>query len=158
MKYVNDHFYELTACSSASLEDFEWAAIVADDDAEEVESNWNKMLDSKISDGIQFQLKKTWIDQDGMRSNVWVQSSNYPELDAHGNVVSELLIPNQVAIAYSGRYNGNFVRHFGRFSSLSFICVLTNAQSNSNGQKLCRSAELKKHWKRNDSKRSTRLI
>jgi hypothetical protein len=125
MKYVNDHFYELTACSSASLEEFEWAAIVADDDAEEVESNWNKMLDNKISDGIQFQLKKTWIDQDGMRSNVWVQSSNYPELDAHGNVVSELPISNRVALAYPGRYNGNFVRHFGMFGSLSFIRVLT---------------------------------
>jgi hypothetical protein len=124
MKYVNDHFYELTACSSASLDEFEWATIVADDDAKEVESNWIKMLDSKTSDGIQFQLKKTWINQDGMRSNVWVQSSNYPELDANGNVVSKLPIPDRLALPDLNRHHGNSVRYFGKSDLLSFASIL----------------------------------
>jgi hypothetical protein len=96
---VNDHFFELTACSSASLDEFEWATIVADDDVKEVETNWAKLLKSKVSDGIQFRLKKTWVNQDGIRSNIWVQSSNYPELDANGDVVSKLRSSNGIASA-----------------------------------------------------------
>jgi hypothetical protein len=98
---VNDHFFELTAYSSASLDKFEWSTIVADDDVNEVEINWAKILQSRVSDGIQFRLKKTWVNQDGICSNIWVQSSNYPALDADGNIVSKCHIQNEVNFADS---------------------------------------------------------
>ena len=54
-----------------------------------VEDDWSHMLAGKKSDGVQFRLKKTWVNQDGIISNIWVQSSNYPELDENGNVISK---------------------------------------------------------------------
>jgi PAS domain-containing protein len=91
MQFVNDQFYELTGHTHAPNDQFEWFDLIADEDVGEVESDWAAMRQGKRSDGIQFRLKKTWVDQDGVQGHIWVQSSSYPILDEHGNVLSMLL-------------------------------------------------------------------
>ncbi|KAF1925275.1 putative histidine kinase HHK8p [Didymella exigua CBS 183.55] len=90
MNYVNDQFFELTGHSRRPLDEFEWFSLVADEDIKKVEDDWTHMLAGEKSDGVQFRLKETWVNQDGIVSNIWVQSSNYPELDESGNVTSIL--------------------------------------------------------------------
>jgi PAS domain-containing protein len=88
MQFVNDQFYELTGLSHAPNDQFEWLDLIAEEDLKNVEADWVGMLKGKRSDGVQFRLKKTWVDQDGVRENIWVQSSSYPQLDEHGAVLS----------------------------------------------------------------------
>jgi hypothetical protein len=90
MNYVNDQFFELTGHARRPLDKLDWFGLVADEDLKMVEDDWAQMLAGKKSDGVQFRLKKTWVNQDGIVSNIWVQSSNYPELDASGKVISKL--------------------------------------------------------------------
>lgn len=90
MKYANDQFFELTGHSRKPLDESEWFGLVADEDIEKVQDAWAKMLTEERSESIQFRLKKTWLNQDGVVSNIWVQSSNYPELDKDGKVMSML--------------------------------------------------------------------
>ena len=89
MNYVNDQFFGLTGHSRGPLNGFKWLGLVADEDLPTVEDDWSRMLAGGKSDGVQFRLKKTWVNQDGIRSNIWVQSSNYPELDKNGKVISK---------------------------------------------------------------------
>jgi hypothetical protein len=90
MNYVNDQFFELTGHSRRPLDEIEWFGLVADEDLEMVEADWTQLLAGNKTDGVQFRLKKTWVNQDGIISNVWVQSSNYPEIDVNGKVISKL--------------------------------------------------------------------
>jgi hypothetical protein len=71
------------------------------------------MLKSGKSNGVQFRLKKTWVNQDGMRSNIWVQSSSYPELDENGKIISTIPFPCMLCHVNAKycRHNGNVVRH-----------------------------------------------
>lgn len=89
MKFVNDHFFELTGQAHAPLDQFEWLDLVSDEDVERVRDNWKNMLQCGGSDDVQFRLKKTWVNQDGISSNIWVQSSSYPETDSQGKVISK---------------------------------------------------------------------
>ncbi|KAL5113421.1 hypothetical protein ACEQ8H_008689 [Pleosporales sp. CAS-2024a] len=88
MQYVNDQFYELTGLTRAPNDQFEWFDIIADEDLKKVEQDWSSVLHGRRSDGFQFRLKKTWIDQDGEKEKIWVQSSSHPQLDEHGAVSS----------------------------------------------------------------------
>ncbi|KAF1843299.1 uncharacterized protein K460DRAFT_432912 [Cucurbitaria berberidis CBS 394.84] len=88
MTFVNDQFFELTGCPHAPIDQSKWFEAIADEDIGRVEEDWANMLEGKKSDGIQFRLKKQWINQDGIRSNIWVQSSSYPELNGSGKVMS----------------------------------------------------------------------
>ncbi|KAF2029760.1 hypothetical protein EK21DRAFT_100980 [Setomelanomma holmii] len=88
MQFVNDQFFELTGQICAPMDQFDWVSVIADEDAERFEEDWKAMLQGKRSDGVQFRLKKTWVNQDGIKSNIWVQSTSYPQLDAHGKVIS----------------------------------------------------------------------
>ncbi|KAJ4349146.1 hypothetical protein N0V95_004841 [Ascochyta clinopodiicola] len=90
MNYVNDQFFELTGHSRKPLDKFEWFGLVAEEDLKRVEDDWEQMLAGQKSDGVQFRLKKTWVNQDGIVSNIWVQSSNHPEVDKSGKVLSIL--------------------------------------------------------------------
>ncbi|KAJ8112319.1 hypothetical protein OPT61_g5287 [Boeremia exigua] len=90
INYANEQFFELTGHSRQNLIELEWFNLVADEDLRRVEDDWSQMLAGKKSDGVQFRLKKTWVNQDGIVSNIWVQSSNYPELNKDGTVVSIL--------------------------------------------------------------------
>jgi PAS domain-containing protein len=92
MQFVNDQFYELTGLSHAPSDQFEWLDLIADEDVKDVETDWAAMLEGRRSDGVQFRLKKTWVDQDGVRGPIWVQSSTYPQLDEHGTVLSIFLL------------------------------------------------------------------
>jgi hypothetical protein len=89
MQFVNDQFFELTELSHAPSDQFDWFAIIADEDVKKVELDWAHMLEGRISSGFQFRLKKTWVNQDGVHSNIWLQSSNHAEVDGNGNVLSE---------------------------------------------------------------------
>lgn len=89
VNYVNDQFFELTGHSRRPLDELEWFSLVADEDIKEVEDDWSRVLAGGKSDGVQFRLKKTWVNQDGIVSNIWVQSSNSPELDKNGKVISK---------------------------------------------------------------------
>jgi hypothetical protein len=89
MQFVNDQFFELTGHAHAPVDQFEWIKVVAEEDIEKVEKAWAAMLKGDKSDGVQFRLKKTWVNQDGVQSNIWVQSSSYPQVDEKtGKVLS----------------------------------------------------------------------
>jgi PAS domain-containing protein len=88
MDFVNDQFFELTGHARAPVDQFEWFNLILDEDVDKVKQDWAGMMTGNKSDGVQFRLKKTWIDQDGTRSNVWVQSSSYPEFDEDGKIRS----------------------------------------------------------------------
>jgi len=94
MSYVNDQFFELTGHSWKSLDNFDWLDLVADEDMGKVKDDWARMLAGKKVDELQFRLKKTWVNQDGIVSNIWVQSSNHPQVDKSGKVISELNTPS----------------------------------------------------------------
>lgn len=68
--------------------EFEWFGLVADEDLKRVEDDWSRMLAGHKSDGVQFRLKKTWVNQDGIVSKIWVQSSNFADFDSNGNIIS----------------------------------------------------------------------
>lgn len=89
MNFVNDQFFELTGHAHAPVNQFEWFDLISDEDIENVKNNWESMLKGGKADAVQFRLKKTWVNQDGIRSNIWVQSSSYPELDESGRVISK---------------------------------------------------------------------
>ncbi|CAN9133812.1 unnamed protein product [Alternaria alternata] len=88
MNFVNDQFFELTGHAHAPVNQYEWFDLISNEDVERVKQDWDGMLKCGKSSGVQFRLKKTWINQDGIRSNIWVQSSSYPELDENGKVIS----------------------------------------------------------------------
>jgi PAS domain S-box-containing protein len=89
MQYVNDQFFELTGHSHAHVDKFAWFNLIADEDLGLVQKDWENMLQCRRSDGVQFRLKKTWVNQDGIRSNIWVQSSGFPQVNEHGKVISK---------------------------------------------------------------------
>ncbi|USP74691.1 hypothetical protein yc1106_01965 [Curvularia clavata] len=88
MNFVNDQFFELTGHAHAPVNQFEWFDLIADEDVARVKDDWENMFKGGRSNGVQFRLKKTWVNQDGISSNIWVQSSSYPELDESGKVIS----------------------------------------------------------------------
>jgi len=142
MQFVNDQFFELTGHPRAPVDQFEWFNLIADDDVKKVETNWADMRKGKRSDGIQFRLKKTWVNQDGVRSNIWVQSSSHPQLDEQGNVIS-IVQPD-------------YLRGIVMLTSLRASWARFSISVNSSGQKACRADESEKRWRRSDSKRSTK--
>lgn len=88
--YVNDQFFELTGHTRRLSNEIEWFGLVSEEDLKIVEHDWSRMMAGKKSDGLQFRLKKTWVNKEGIVSKIWVQSSNYAELDDNGKVVSIL--------------------------------------------------------------------
>lgn len=91
MEFVNDQFFELTGHAKSTIDQFEWFDLISAQDIERVKEDWTCVLEGKRSHGVQFRLKKTWINQDGVCSNIWVQSSSYPEFDESGEVISMAL-------------------------------------------------------------------
>lgn len=88
MQYVNDQFYELTGYSSALHDKFELLDLIADEDVHLAEDDWAATLNGKRTNGVEFRLKKTWINQDGRREHIFVQSLSYPHVDSSGKVLS----------------------------------------------------------------------
>jgi len=113
MNFVNDQFFELTGHPHAPVSQYEWFDLVAKEDVERVKKDWENMLSSGKTNGVQFRLKKTWVNQDGIRSNIWVQSSSFPELDENGKVISTRasVCTLHIARANSCRHHGNLIRH-----------------------------------------------
>jgi hypothetical protein len=91
-KQVNEQFYELTGHARTPVGRSEWFDLIADEDVTMVKENLANMTESRKSDEVQFRLKKTWVDQDGIRSNIWVQSSGFPQVDEQGKVMSIYLL------------------------------------------------------------------
>ena len=114
MNFVNDQFFELTGHAHAPVNQYEWFDLVSNEDVARVQKDWEVMLKGGKSNGVQFRLKKTWVNQDGIRSNIWVQSSSYPELDESGKVISTMIFgcTTTYVLADHSRHNGNVVRHF----------------------------------------------
>jgi PAS domain S-box-containing protein len=113
MNFVNDQFFELTGHAHAPVNQYQWFDLIASEDVERVKEDWEHMLKSGKSNGVQFRLKKTWVNQDGMRSNIWVQSSSYPELDENGKVISTIPLNRMLRDVHANycRHNGNVIRH-----------------------------------------------
>jgi hypothetical protein len=121
MQFVNDRFFELTGLSQGPFDKFDWFSIIANEDLKMVESDWARMLEGKRSGGVQFRVKKTWVTQDGVHSNIWLQSSNHAEVDGQGNVLSE--------------YNHQHCDHMLIVEKA--LWVLFSTLATSNGQKAC---------------------
>ena len=90
MQHVNDQFFELTGHPRVAFEQLNWNHIVSEEDIEKVQLGWSNMIDGKKTEHMQFKLRKTWVDQEGVRSKVWVQGSSHPELDETGSVISKI--------------------------------------------------------------------
>jgi PAS domain S-box-containing protein len=88
VQFANDQFYKLTGHSRNAVDQSEWFNCIAQEDLELVKESFAKMLEEKTPNGVQFRLKRTWINQDGIRSNIWVQSSTHPQIDERGEVTS----------------------------------------------------------------------
>jgi PAS domain S-box-containing protein len=88
LQYVNDQFFELTGMEPKAPEDIDFSSVVVEEDIERVNTEWEKMIVAKTLSRMEYGLKKTWINQDGVRDHIWVQGSSYPELDENGTVVS----------------------------------------------------------------------
>jgi PAS domain-containing protein len=88
MKFANDQFFELTGHSRTPFTQLEWISLVADEDVNAVEDDWRAVLQGKKSDNFQFRLKKTWTNQDGICSKIWIQTTSCPQFDEHGNITS----------------------------------------------------------------------
>jgi PAS domain-containing protein len=100
MHFANDQFYELTGHPRVPINGFEWFSLVADEDMQKVVTDWDDMLKGQRTDGLQFRLKKTWVNQDGVKDNIWVQSSSYPQLDEQDNVHSKVITVILIASHY----------------------------------------------------------
>ena len=113
MNFVNDHFFELTGHPHGSVSQYDWFNLIAKEDVEKVKKGWENMLTSGKAKGIQFRLNKTWVNQDGIRSNIWVQSSSCPELDENGKVISKMMPFYILHHAYANpcRHYGDIIRH-----------------------------------------------
>lgn len=113
MSFVNDQFFELTGHTQAPVSTDDWFNLISNEDVERVKKDWEGILKCGKSSGVQFRLKKTWVNQDGIRSNIWVQSSSYPELDGNGKVISTMTFRCILIHTSSDhcRHNGDVVRH-----------------------------------------------
>lgn len=88
IQYVNDQFFELTGQPRMSFDQLSWTDLIVEEDIDKLQKEWSAMMEEKKTKQMQYRLKKTWINQEGVRSNIWVQGSSYPELDESGNVIS----------------------------------------------------------------------
>ncbi|KAF2125221.1 hypothetical protein P153DRAFT_300481 [Dothidotthia symphoricarpi CBS 119687] len=88
MTFCNDQFLELTGLSRGEPGQADWLKVIAEEDVQAVNAYWAAIVEGKKSDSMQFRLRTTWINQDGARSNIWVESSSHQELDESGNVIS----------------------------------------------------------------------
>ncbi|KAF2121178.1 hypothetical protein BDV96DRAFT_594405 [Lophiotrema nucula] len=88
MQYVNDQFFELTGHDRVAFDRLEWSKLVCAEDLERVEQSIAIVKSGKRTADLQFRLNKTWVNQEEIRSHIWVQSSSYPEVDKDGNVMS----------------------------------------------------------------------
>ncbi|KAL6702936.1 hypothetical protein ACN47E_000778 [Coniothyrium glycines] len=89
MQYVNDQFFNLTGQSHAPNQVTDWFELIVEADVEKVRKHWDQMLnDGTYLKDVQFRLNQTRLDQDGSHTNIWVQSSSYPQMDGNNNVTS----------------------------------------------------------------------
>ncbi|KAF2684266.1 hypothetical protein K458DRAFT_487227 [Lentithecium fluviatile CBS 122367] len=88
MQYVNDQFFELTGNPHVPFDRLIWTDVLYEEDIDKMQSGWSDMMEGKKTGQMQFRLKKTWVNQEGVVSQIWVQGSSCPELDDNGNVIS----------------------------------------------------------------------
>jgi len=86
--YVNDQFFELTAQAHMEPDFIDWRSLIFPEDLKVLDAEWEHILKSKKSRSVEYRLRRTWVNQEGVQSNIWVQGSICPELDEQGNVVS----------------------------------------------------------------------
>jgi hypothetical protein len=92
-QYVNDVFFELTGHPRVPFNQISWDKIVVEEDMTKVRHAYSIPAGSSNStEPVQLKLKKTWRDQEGNSSEVWVQGSSYSELDENGSTISERLV------------------------------------------------------------------
>lgn len=63
-------------------------SLILDEDVHIAEEDWAAMLEGEKTDGVQFRLKKTWVNQDGVEDHIFVQSTSSTHFDEGGNVLS----------------------------------------------------------------------
>ncbi|KAF2793304.1 hypothetical protein K505DRAFT_385801 [Melanomma pulvis-pyrius CBS 109.77] len=87
-QYVNDQFFELTGHPRVPFEQLSWDQIVTEEDMVKIKNACCAITGGKTAKPVELKLKKTWIDQEGNRSEIWVEGSSYPEMDENGTVIS----------------------------------------------------------------------
>ncbi|PSN74729.1 hypothetical protein BS50DRAFT_479382 [Corynespora cassiicola Philippines] len=86
VQYVNDQFFELVGNPSVPYHQLNWDELVFKEDTEKLETMWSDLSRGIKTEHLQFRLNRTWVDQEGVRSQVWVEASSYPDLDETGAV------------------------------------------------------------------------
>ena len=89
LQYVNDQFFQLTGHQRVPFGQIKWEQVVVREDMEKVRHMFSNITGGSTAEPVQLKLKKTWTDQEGNRSEMWVQGSSYPELDENGSVISK---------------------------------------------------------------------
>jgi hypothetical protein len=108
-QYVNDVFFELTGHPRVPFNEISWDRIVVEEDMAKVRNAYSTATGSGNStEPIQLKLKKTWRDQEGNSSEVWVQGSSCSDLDKNGSTISERLVLLLIEIVLTfARCHGN---------------------------------------------------
>jgi hypothetical protein len=89
MHYCNDKFFELSGHARVPFEEIDWTKIVCPEDMDTVLAAWDVILKEKRPEITQFRINETYINDDGVRTPIWVQATSSPELDGNGNIQSK---------------------------------------------------------------------
>ncbi|KAI5206765.1 hypothetical protein E4T39_02303 [Aureobasidium subglaciale] len=87
LSYCNRAWYEMTGHPLVPSEQIDWTSIVYEEDVELVRNSWQQVFDTAKTVSVQFRLRKSWADRNGVTIGpVWVTSSALPEYKEDGSV------------------------------------------------------------------------
>lgn len=86
--YSNDTWWEISRHPKETNSADDWMDSVKDEDRPGVEKVWKKLVEDKVAVTWEFRFKTAYIDQNGIKGDLWVLMSAYPEKNAEGNLKS----------------------------------------------------------------------
>ena len=84
--YCNEKWYEISRVPKGFEGTDEWMDFVKDEDRETVKDLWSDLVYNAVPLNAEIRFKKTWIDQNGNKSDTWALASAFPERDVDGNI------------------------------------------------------------------------
>lgn len=86
--YSNDAWWEISRHPKTDNSADDWMDSVKEEDRPGVERIWKKLVEDKVAVTWEFRFKTAYIDQNGIKGDLWVLMSAYPEKTAEGNLKS----------------------------------------------------------------------
>lgn len=88
MQYCNRGWFEITGHDPVEFGDIDWAHLLTNEGNAIVQAHWNLILQKKQAVTFQFQLQRTWSNEQGGQGLAWVLASAHPELGEDGSVIA----------------------------------------------------------------------